>query len=217
MASDLQNQILALAQNLYDNYQNNLFKQESFNAGNKLDTDKYNTSTQLDYNKFDYGKTQDTLQQNNWQSEFDLDKWYKQQMLDIQKQELNASASKDPKNYKSPNGFGAGDEAKEYDEFLSTAQYIMSSDRDAGSKLADLKSMYETARAERSPQGDALARTISGMINSIQSQTAGLNTYKQQMQSGMNSQPAQTTTNKSSGFGDLIINLAKKMSPWGKY
>jgi hypothetical protein len=216
MSGDLQMQIMSLAQNLYDNYQGNMFKQESFNSGNQFDVAKYNNGNQQWQQEFDYGKTQDSQKQNNWQQEFNLDKAYKDYLM---KQPYGGSggSSGSGKDYKSPNGFGAGEDAKGYDEFLSTAQYIMSSDRDADSKLNDLKSMYETARAERSPEGDALARTISGMISSIQNQTAGLNTYKQQMQSQMNSQPAQTTTNTSSGFSDLVKNLAKKLSPFGKY
>jgi hypothetical protein len=170
MASDLQTQILALAQNLYDSYQNNLFKQESFNAGNKLDTDKYNTSTQLDYNKFDYGKTQDAFGNDLASKNYDLDKWYKEQMIDIQKQELAANAAK--QSYKSPNGFGTDSTAKEYDQVLSTAKYIVGSNRPMANKLSDLESMITQAKAERNPSADALANQLQSMLNSLRMQAS---------------------------------------------
>lgn len=126
MAGDLQTQIMALAQNLYDNYQNNMFKQESFNTGNQFDVEKYNNSNSQWQQSFDYGKSQDTQKQENWNKEYDLDKWYKEQVL--------AKDSGGNGNYKSPNGFGNDAQAKEYDQVLTTAKYIIGSNRPMANK-----------------------------------------------------------------------------------
>lgn len=170
MGSDLQTQIANLAQTLFDEYQKNLYGQATFNAQGQLDTDKFNKSGQMDYDKFEYGKTQDATKNQQWQSEFDLDKWYKEQMVGIQKQELAASAAKN--NYTSPNGYGTDATAKEYDQAFATAKYVYASNRPMADKLADLQSIYTQAKAERNPNADKLAANVLQMLNNLKMQAS---------------------------------------------
>jgi hypothetical protein len=118
MTADLHTQIMNLAQSLYDSYQGNLYNQATFNSSGQFDADKTNASGQMDYNKFEYGKTQDTQAQSNWQNEYDLDKWYKEQSIANDKAALVQKVAASAASAAKPPAIKAGTQFAQHDAAL---------------------------------------------------------------------------------------------------
>lgn len=219
MSSDLQTQIMALAQQLQGTYQDNMFKQDTYNTSGQFNANQANQNNQMDYDKFEYGKTQDIFNNNLATKNFNLDKWYKEQQIGISQQEKAAkSAGSNPGTYGS-NKLKTAD----YGDAVTQVGYLMKTDKyNTNQKIGALQDTYKALMAEMNPDAEGVAKWVEQQVTDLQKKAnqegykSNANAYEA-LRNPKNIAPSKTAAAKpatasKSNITNSILNLAKQLT-----